>query len=127
MVPQLPVENCLEEFAQRLESMPNETVDYTDSVVGMRHRISLCDVAAALRCLCDDGDRITVATRAVHELRTARWDDDVRLSQTFHAAIDLASAYWVWLKSERKADDLAAFELEASDCLACLQHEIWKR
>lgn len=117
-------EDLLNEFINVLDSVPNETVAYTDSVVGMRHQISLRDLAAALRSLPQDGDKLTTATNPVHELWAARLDDDVSLSNSFHTALDVANAYLAWLKSERNVESLLAFEKEAFDCLECLQGEI---
>lgn len=117
-------EDLLNEFANVLDSVPNETVDYTDSVVGMRHQISLRDLAAALRSLPQVGDGLTADTNPFYELWAARLDDDVSLSNSFHAALDVANAYLAWLKKERSVESLLAFEKEASDCLECLQGEI---
>ena len=100
----------LDQLANSLERIVEpQAIRYTDSVVGITHRVTTMEIAEGIRSLASEGLTLTPETQPLHDLLAARAEADVVLPNSVDDALDGIVAYMAYLGGGGK-ESILAFE-----------------
>jgi len=92
------------------------TIRFTDSIVGMRHKVTTSEIANGLRKVAIVGNTVTPETEPIFNLLAARADGDVKLPDEIHDVLDAASEYMVLHGGGGDYETIAEFEEAVRRC-----------